>query len=184
MNIEINQEEIQLLSSLKKGIVKIKVYKSGLYPAVVTFVLANNKNITLRASEKGIAPRFEVFPITVSEELVNHEPEMEVNGAGFLNGCDVSLLQKAEWEVPANEADKNQMIGNTKGAMKQSEGRSSEIPKTAIHHVTLHAGIEIKDKLNNSFFVATSMFPFSLYVSNCNFSETIDPDIYEYLPLR
>ena len=183
MKFELNEIERKLLISLNKGINKVEIYKCGLYPTVVTFVLAEGNKVTLRARGEEIAPRFEVFPISVSDEEINDEPEKIINGSYFEEISHISILQKSEWSVLSTDKEKQEMVGNTTNATTQYEGKESEIPNNAINHVTLHSGIEIVTKNNKSFLVSTSMFPFAFYVSNCEFSELVDPAIYEHIKL-
>jgi len=149
----------------------------------VTFEIKGGDKITLRARDVGIGPRFEVFPISVSEEEINEEPEIVIDGAPFKGKCTINILHKSEWSVSSSEEEKDQMVGDATFATTQTEGKESEIPNDAIDQVTLHAGIEIQVENGNSFIVATSMFPFALYVSNCEFSELVEPDIYERIKL-
>jgi hypothetical protein len=179
MHFEISKEEKALLLSLSLGIEKIKIYKSGLYPSVVSFILINGKTVTIRIKEEYVAHWFEVFPITVSEQNLSVSPEIELDGSDFSPELGVNILSKSEWTVAANPEDKSKMVGETLGAMVQSEGLTSEIPSNANNQATLHAGIEITKKSGMPFIVASSMFPYALYISNCSFSEQIDEGIYD-----
>lgn len=179
MHFEISKEEKILLLSLNSGISKVKIYKSGLYPSVVSFILKNGKTVTIRTKEEYVARWFEVFPISISEQDLSVSPEVELDGSDFSPEAGLYILSKSEWAVPANAEDKIKMIGNTEDAMVQSEGLASKIPPNANNQVTLHAGIEINKKSGVPFIVASSMFPYALYVSGCYFSELIDERIYD-----
>ena len=179
MIFEINSQERKLLLSLKNGIEEVNIYKSGIYPTVVIFRLVGGKKVTIRARDEGIAPRFEVFPISVSEEEINGEPDQVIGGLHFSGNCNIYILQKSEWSINSSEDEKEGLIGNPTGATTQYEGRSSEIPAHAINQATLHAGIKVEGKSGQSLIVATSMFPFALYVTDCEFSESVDENIYE-----
>ncbi len=183
MKFEINEIERKLLLNLKKGIEGVNIYKSGIYPIAVTLVLAKGRRITLRARNEGIGPRFEVFPICVSEEEISVEPNKIIDGSYFSGECNISVLQKSEWSVVSSEEEKLKSVGNTDNATTQYEGRYSEIPEDAVNHVTLHTGIEVKCDGGYSFIVATSMFPFALYVTDCEFSELVEKDIYASINL-
>lgn len=183
MKFEISKEEKRLLSSLKSGISKIKIYKFGLYPSVVSFTLINGKIVTIRAKEECVAHWFEVFPISISEQEMRNFPEYEMEGSDFSPENGVTILGKSEWTVPASDQDKSMMVGNTESAMVQFEGLASEISCNVINQVTLQTGIEISRKIGAPFIVASSMFPFALYVTDCDFSESIDEAIYERIKL-
>ena len=183
MKLEISEIERKLVLSLNEGIDRVNIYKCGLYPTVVTFILVNGNKVTFRARDEGIGVRFEVFPITVTEEDINGEPEKIIDGSYFKGKCNINLLEKSEWSVSSTEEEKANMVGNGALATTQHEGKESEIPSDAIEHVTLHAGVEILDENGKSFLVATSMFPFAFYVSNCEFSESANPNIYERIKL-
>ncbi|BAJ03624.1 hypothetical protein [Shewanella violacea] len=179
MHFEISKEEKTLLLSLNSGISKVKIYKGGSYPSVVSFILKNGKTVTICIKEEYVAHWFEVFPISISEDNLSVSPEIVLDGADFSPEVGLNILSKAEWTVPANAEEKTKMIGETEGAMVQSEGLASEIPSNANNQATLHAGIEINKKSGIPFIVASSISPYTLYVSDCNFYEPFDERIYD-----
>jgi hypothetical protein len=183
MNFDISSEERLLLLSLKNGISAVKIYKSGLYPTVVTFILKTGKSVTIRAKEECVAHWFEVFPITISEQVLTSAPTLELEEPDFFPEIGLNILIKSEWTISANKEEKKQMMGSTEDAMVQFEGLPSEIPVNAKNQVTLQSGIEIYRKSGAPFIVASSMFPFALYVSNCDFSESVNETIYLREPL-
>lgn len=185
MVFEISDSERKLLSSLKEGLSRILIYSinKGGYPFAVSFVLRNNKTVTIRARGEDIAPRFEVFPVLVTETVIKSEPAKVVDCKAENQHLKVSILQKSEWSVPASEEEKAQMLGDPVGSTMQYEGKARDIPDNAIERATLHAGVEIEDSDGWIFLVATSMSAWTLYVSECDFSESFDPSVYERLEL-
>lgn len=184
MKFELSATEKKLLLSLKSGFSRILIYKSGLYPSLVSFVLENNKRVTIGAKGIDLTPRFEVFPIMVAEKTTGDGPMQVIERKSEDSHYELSILQKSEWDVPSSPTEKLQMLGESSRATTQYEGKISDIPDTAINQATLHAGVEIRSDDGWSFLVATSMFPYSLYVSDCDFSETADPSIYDRIDLR
>ena len=184
MLFELDNTERELLSSLKDGLAEIRVYKAGLYPTAVSFVLNSGNIVTVRAIGEGVAPRFEVFPISVTAQVLSVEPEQVIDCGDHSDSLELAILRKAEWSVSSTQEEKSQMLGDTEGATTQYEGKASDIPKSAISHVSLDAGVEIRGADGWSFLIATSMFPFALYVSDCAFSESADPSIYDRLSVN
>ncbi len=184
MIFELSATEKTLLLSLKTGFSRILIYRSGLYPSIVSFVLESNKTVTIGAKGIDLAPRFEIFPITVAEKSTSTEPMQVIEHQIEDPHYEISILQKSEWEVPSSPTEKLQMLGEPRGSTTQYEGKLSDIPDTAINQATLHAGVEIRSDDGWSFLVATSMFPYALYVSNCDFSESADTSIYDRIELR
>lgn len=184
MQFELGEAEKQLLSCLKEGFSKILVYKTGRYPTAVSFVLENEKVVTVRSSEKAVAPCFEVFPIQVSEDVIRRDPEKVIECRNEGRDQKISILQKSDWTVPATEKDKARMLGDPDGSMVQFEGKSTDIPANALSNATLQAGLKIEGSDGWSFQVATSMFPYALYVSDCDFSESANSNVYESLELE
>ncbi len=179
MNIEISDKEKALLLSLENGISSVKVYKWGLNPTVVSFVLQNGRTVTLRTREVGVAHWFEVFPMTISESELNETPDLEIDGSHFSTAKGITILSKSEWTLPLSDKDKEQLLGDTNGATEQTEGLESEIPSNALNHATFHAGVEICRKSDSPFIVASSIAPFALYVTDCDFSEPVNGKIYD-----
>ena len=63
-----------MLLTLRNGISEINIYKNGLYPSTVSFVLGNKQIVTIRAKEEYVAHWFEVFPIAISEQVISVAP--------------------------------------------------------------------------------------------------------------
>ena len=183
MEIEISDGERGQLSRIRNGVAEIRVYKAGLYPTVVSFVLADGDLVTIRAREVGIAPRFEVFPISVTAESLTAEPEQVIDCKDRSGDLSIAVLRKAEWSVPTSPEDQAQLVGDPEGSTTQYEGRAVDVPSDALNTAVLDAGVEIRNSDGWSFLVATSMFPFALYVSDCDFSEAIDATVYDRLEL-
>lgn len=178
MIFELSDAERKLLLSLKEGFSQVLIYGSD-YPSIVSFVLANNRAVSIGVRCEDVGPRFEVFPITVTEEVLRLDSAKVVERRVENKPCRISILQKSNWSVPSSLEDKAQMMGETSGATTTYEGKSSDIPGAVIEQATLHAGVEIQCKDGWSFLVATSVFPYTLYVSDCESSESIDPEIYD-----
>ena len=155
----------------------------GAYPSAVSFVLNNNEIITIKGKGKDVAPRFEVFPIAVTNELFSSDPEQVIEIENNNKCLQIEKLQKCEWEIPSSKNEKELTFGDSTNATSQYEGRCEDMPNNAINQAILDAGIRIKSNEDGTFVVATSMFPFSLYVSECEFSESFDLSIYEYKSL-
>ena len=183
MELQINDGEREQLSLIQSGVAEIRVYKAGLYPTVVSFFLADGNLVTIRAREVGIAPRFEVFPISVSAELLKVDAEQVIDCKDRSDDLSVFLLSKAEWSVPTSPEDQAQLLGDPKGSTTQYEGKAADIPADARDSVVYDAGIEIRNSDGWSFVVASSMFPFALYVSGCDFSEAVDGSLYNRLAI-
>jgi hypothetical protein len=179
VTFELNNDERELISRIRNGISEIRIYKAGLYPTVVSFALVEDELVTIRAREAGVAPRFEVFPISATAEVIRGEPNQVVDCKSRSNNLSITLLRKAEWSVPTSAGEKAILLGDPKGSTTQTEGLAADIPSDALNSAVLDAGIEIRDPKGWSFQIATSMFPFALYVSNCDFSEDFDPAKYE-----
>ena len=179
MELDISDFERDLLSRIRNGVAEIRVYKAGLYPTVASFVLADGDLVTIRAREVGIAPKFEVFPISVSAELLAADPEQVIDCKDRSSGLSVSVLRKSEWSVATSLEDQAQMVGDPEGSTTQYEGKAIDVPSDPLNSVVLDAGVEITGPDGWSFIVATSMFPFALYVSDCDFSEAVDATVYE-----
>ena len=181
MVFELNDEERERLSSLQAGLSEIRIYKEGLYPSVVSFVTKAGINVTVRAKDEDVAPRFEVFPITVSGSTLNVEPEQTLDCTAFSDDLELVILRKAEWSTPSTPDEQSQLLGDPKGATTQHEGNVSCMPESSVNYAILDAGLEIRGLGGRSFLIATSMFPFALYVSDCAFSESFDASIYDRL---
>jgi len=179
LELEISDSEHEQLSSIRCGVSEIRVYKAGLYPTVVSFVLADGNLVTIRAREVGIAPRFEVFPISVSAESLTVDAEQVIDCKDRSGDLSISVLRKAEWSVPTSPEDQSQLVGDPEGSTTQYEGKAVDAPSDALNAAVLDAGVEIRSSDGWSFVVATSMFPFALYVSDCDFSEAIDATVYD-----
>ena len=183
MIFELSETEQDLLLSLKEGFSKILIYKIGLYPSAVSFVLASNKTVTVRARQEDVAEGFEVFPLDVSDLVIGREPEEAICIDDANKPLSLSILQKSEWDIPSCGTEKEHMIGNPDSATTQYEGKFSDIPQDAINSATLHAGLRVDYADGKSFSVASSMFPHALYVSDCDFSETIDSTVYDFIEI-
>ncbi len=183
MYLEISPQEKDLLLSLRDGILEIEIYQFAEYISVVTFVLRNGSIVSLRSRAHDIADRFEVFPIHVTEEAINGEPCKIIKAPEFADICSISVLDKTEWCVLSSEEDKNNMVGCTKAATTQYEGKAIDIPNGAEHSATFSAGIEVKSLNNSSFLVASSINPFDLAISDDESFSKIDPSIYDYTEL-
>jgi len=179
MDIEIEGGEKELLRTLKNGISKVLVYKSGLYPTAVSFLLEDGTTISIRVKEEHIADRFEVFPISITKDVPNAAPGQEFDGSEFTPNKGISILTKTEWDRPATANERQAMVGDTAGATVQTEGKLSDIPGNALNRVSLHAGIEIARNNKTPFIIASSMFPYALYVTDCDFSEQINDKFYD-----
>jgi hypothetical protein len=183
LELQISDGEREQLSRVRLGVAEIRVYKAGLYPTVVSLVLANGDLVTIRTREVGIAPRFEVFPISVSAELLKVEAEQVIDCKDHSGDLSVFLLSKAEWSVPTSPEDQAQLLGDPEGSTTQYEGQAADIPTDALDSTVFDAGIEIRSSDGWSFVVASSMFPFALYVSDCDFSEAVDGSVYDRLEI-
>lgn len=184
MSLKINQKELTLLRHLNGGVTRAHVFKSGLYPVAVSFEAANGGWVTLLAREVELSSRFEVFPVAISEGLYEGEPEQEIMTPELAHGCIVSVLTKAEWDVPSTPEDKEAMLGDAQGATTQYEGKPSDVPPGELNFAILDAGVELRSMQGRAFLVATSMFPLALYVSNCEFSERVPDGAYDRLSVR
>ena len=171
--------ERELLSRVQLGIAEIRIYKSGLYPSGVSIVLANDDLITIGLREVDLSPRFEVFPISVSSELFDVSADQVIDCRDHSYDLSIFLLSKAEWSVPTTPEDQAQLLGDPKGSTTQYEGQKADIPRDALNFAVYDAGIELRGVGDWSFVVASSMFPFALYVSGCDFSEDFDGSIYD-----
>jgi hypothetical protein len=179
----LSTEERELLLSLRAGCIQILIYDVGRYPSAVSFILKDNKTVTIEAREESIAPRFEVFPISVSERVISSAPKRITECRPQKEQLEISILRKSEWSAPSNEDEKLQMIGESHNSTTQYEGKLGVVPSNAVNQATLDAGVEIKGEDGWSFYVATSMFPYALYVSDCDFSEPADLSIYDRIEL-
>lgn len=183
MILELSAAEKLLLTKVSAGISRILIFKEGAYPSAVSFELVGNEIITIRAKGVDVAPKFEVFPITVTNEMVNSAPEQVFELDGNIKIGQIEVLQKYEWDIPLKQDEKEKTFGNSENATLQCQGKSADIPNNAINQIKLDAGINLKNNENWAFSVATSMFPFSLYVSDCESSENFDLSIYDYKTL-
>ena len=184
MKFELSEFERELLMSLREGIAQILIYKLGpLYPSLVSLTSQCGKTVTLGVREEYVGYRFEVFPLRVTDNKLSSKPDQIMECSNVNSHCTVSILQKSEWDEPASDETKAVMLGNPDGATTLYEGRASDIPDCAINQATLQAGIEITGDDGGRVLIATSMFPYSLYVSGCDFSEAFDPDVYERIKL-
>jgi hypothetical protein len=184
MTLQISEEERDILRILESGIRRVQIFRNGLYPGTVSFESSQGRWVTIRARAVDLAPRFEVFPIAISNDPVKSEVHQEISTPEFAPGCGVSILSKGEWSVPSSPRDKETMLGDTNGATTQYEGRPSDAPSSALHSTVLDAGVELRTAQGQTFSVATSMSPFALYVSSCSFSEVSPISIYERSNLR
>lgn len=184
MPLFLGKEERSLVGILSRGASKALVYRVGQYPAAVSLLTTEGRCLTLYASQMKIADRFEIFPISIYEEGPSEDPDQEIPLQEFEQGCNVSILKKSEWDVPASEEDMKRYVGDAKGSTTQYEGRPSQAPDNSLHTVTFHAGIELRAPQGSNILIATSMYPYALYVSGCTFSEKIPHRIYERLELR
>jgi hypothetical protein len=183
LELQISDCEREQLSLIQSGVAEIRVYKASLYPTVVSFFLADGNLVTVRARGVGIAPRFEVFPISVSAELLKVDAELVIDCKDHSGDLSIFLLSKAEWSVPTTPEDQAQLLGDPEGSTTQYEGKADDIPANALDSAVYDAGIEIRSSDGWSFIVASSMFPFALYVSNCDFSEAVDGSLYDRLTI-
>lgn len=128
-----------------------------------------------------LAPKFEVFPILVTAEAPQGNPEQVIDCKGTSGDLSIAVLRKADWSVPTALKDRAQLLGDPVNSTTQYEGRATDVPSDALDSALVDAGVEVRSATNWSFLVATSMFPFALYVSDCDFSEAADSAIYERL---
>ena len=180
LELRISDGERELLSRVQLGIAEIRIYKSGLYPSGFSIVLANDDLITIGLREVDLSPRFEVFPISVSSELFDVSADQVIDCRDHSYDLSIFLLSKAEWSVPTTPEDQAQLLGDPKGIHYAVRGAK----KPTFHAMPLNfavydAGIELRGVGDWSFVVASSMFPFALYVSGCDFSEDFDGSIYD-----
>ncbi len=135
LEIEISDGERGQLSRIRNGVAEIRVYKVGLYPTVVSFVLADGDLVTIRAREVDIAPRFEVFPISATAESLTAEPEQVIDCKDRSGDLSIAVLRKAEWSVPTSPEDQAQLVGDPEGSTMQYEGSAVDVP--AMHSIPL-----------------------------------------------
>ena len=159
MSLFLSETELTLVGALSGGISKALVYRVGLYPVAVSLRTADGRWLTLHASQKDIAERFELFPIAVYEGDPSNDPDQELSLQEFEQGCTVSILQKTEWDIPTAEDDRGRSAGDKMASTTQYEGESSQVPDNALHTAALHAGIELHAPQGSRFLVATSMSP-------------------------
>lgn len=179
MTYTVSEKEKQALKRLRSGVSSVSIFQAGLYPTAVVFYFSDDSFVNLCARDVYVAPRFEVFPITVSDREITCEPDQVLDSDYFGEIIAVHVLSKTEWIVPSTEEDKAQMLGEASHANTQYEGRLTDVPPQATGVVTLDAGIEIQGASGKKFVVATSIFPFSLYVSDCSFSEPFDESMFD-----
>jgi len=175
--LELSDNEKSILRCLQKGIARIEVYKAGGYPDRVCLLSQGGTWLTLQVRCVDIGPRFEVFPISVSQNRPESSGMHEIDATGFNGPCVITILRKSEWTTPCTEEEKRGLIGDASNATIQHEGSPEEAPEGS---VTLDAGIDIKDASGGRLLVATSMFPYALCVSGCDFSEIPPSEIYEF----
>ncbi|MCJ9428225.1 hypothetical protein [Kordiimonas marina] len=179
MRLFLDEGERQLLARLGAGVSNVSVYRTGMYPTAVVFTVPDCSQIKLFATEEVIDSEFEVFPARASAGGVGDAPGMTMDWMVGLPVVRVSILRKSEWIEAADNETKALMLGGSEGATVQHEGKSQDIPAGALSEVSLDAGIEIEFDDGRTLLVATSMFPYALYVSGCDFSESSDAQIYE-----
>lgn len=182
MILKLSKTERILLRRLEDDMSQILIFGSQ-YPSMVTFLLCNGEAISISAKGVDLAPRFEVFPLVVSEKRINAVPRKVIDLSNRSHQYQVSILRKSEWDVPSTIEERAQMLGESHGSTTQYEGKLSDIPNDATNRATLDVGIEIRCPNGWLFWAATSMFPFSLYVSECEFSEDGNPHIYDRIGL-
>ncbi|MFC4348126.1 hypothetical protein ACFO5Q_09745 [Kordiimonas lipolytica] len=180
MNLDLDAQELELLRRLKTDVSQISVYKTEPYPSAVSFELSNGGVVTLTARSEDVAPRFEVFPLQVTDRRIAGDADLVIPCGKVAR---VEVLKKAEWDEPASSAVIEDLLGQADGATLQCEGGASDTPENAINRVRLDAGIRCRLADGKEFAVATSMFPFSLYVADCGFSEPLDLGIYDFVKL-
>lgn len=183
MEFHVDENARALLELLKEGFSEIRVSKIGLYPGPVSFLMADGQVVSLRAASEDIAPKYEVFPLWVENSQMDLEPEIVIKACKDWFPAQLSVLRKAEWQENLAEEQKEGLFGDTNTALGQCEGKPSDVPSDVGLSVTLDAGIHLEFANRDTFSVATSMFPLSMYVSNCDFSEEFDMDVYELIPL-
>jgi len=183
MKFELSKKEKALLSNLQGGVSQIKIYESCGYPCRVTFVLLDGTSVTIGATEEHIFHKFEVNPASVSELQLCCDPKQIIDFNTGARPSAIFVLQKSDWVEGATDEEKVDLLGNPVGALSQSEGRAADIPENALGAVTFDAGVFIDFEHGESILVATSMFPFALYVSDCAFSEEADAEIYDHIRL-
>lgn len=182
MYFKLSKDELNLIKELYEGFTNILIYKTVNSPSYVSFVLNNGSIVTLGVRDEYIADKFEVFPICIKNIIFKEKPEINIDDFGEIK--NIFILQKSEWSISSIDNENIQYVGNIANATTSYEGREQDIPNEAINHVSLHAGLAIENTEGSVFLVASSMFPFALRVSNCNFSEPIDKSIYDFLPLE
>lgn len=143
MSLALTNDERNILEGLRRGVRRIEIFKVGRYPSAVSFETSGGEWVTLRAREVSLAPRFEVFPLSVVEGAAGGMPVQKMETREFTSGCSVAILQKTEWDLLSSEEESRDMVGDQQNATIQREGKPTEMPPDVLHSVSLHAGIEL-----------------------------------------
>lgn len=178
VNLRLSEQEKRRLSEIANGFSGMRFLSSGLYPNEVSFLLADGGSIEVFACCETVAPGFDVFPLKVRRNYMSLGSDRWVDLAASGQPKGVYLLSKAEWQEAAPLSPRNKGVGQDAAATAQYEGAIADVPNDAREVVHLDAGLLIEMAGGPDLLVATAMFPYSLYVSDCETSEDYDIDIY------
>lgn len=180
----LSEQERRCLAGLIGKDVAFSVHKVRPYPGAVTVSVGGKAVLRLAARSVDIARKFEVFPMSVEPDplaLRYHDGSTDPYSFGRVE--KIAILRTTNWLEPASADDQRGLFGDTGGATSQSEGRSADAPEDARDQACFDAGVYLISTGGKEYAVATSIFPFSLYVSDCDFSEPLDLGIYDKVPL-
>ncbi len=181
MDLTLSQETKQLLSKVKEvGVREINIFKFHDYVTVVTFGLMDGELVSIRAKDEYVAPRFEVFLISASNQMIKGKPDITLRATEYASVKNIFIVTKCNWSVPISESDKEVILGDSAGAATtQYEGLESDIPGDAINFAKFEAGIRVQFSNSLSFFVVSSINPFDLAVSHETSFSKVDESEYE-----
>jgi len=180
MSLTLSKETKQIISKIKEvGVREINIFKFHDYITVVTFVLMDGGLVSIRPKDEYVAPRFEVFLISASDEKINGNPDLTLRSTEYANVTSIFIVTKYNWSVPTSDGDKEGLVGDAATATTQYEGLESDIPEDAIDHAKFESGIEVQFRNSSSFFVVSSINPFDLAVSHEKSFSKIDESQYE-----
>jgi hypothetical protein len=167
MMLTLSQDVRQILCGIKDvGVGEIRIYKSDDYISVVSFVLCNGELVTIRARAEGVAPRFEVFLISASDETIGAEADATLQSSDYQQVKNIFILSKWNWEVPSSDEDKAESLGDPTEGTTVYEGLESDIPDNALNYARFETGIKVQFADSSCFFVVSSINPFDLAVNH------------------
>ncbi len=180
MDLTLSQETKRLLSKVKEvGVREINIFKFHDYVTVVTFVLADGEPVSIRASDAYVAPRFEVFLISASNQMIKTKPDVTLRAIEYERVKNIFIVTKCNWSVPTSASDIEGLLGEADGATTQYEGLESDIPEGALNFAKFEAGIMIQFYNSLPFFVVSSINPFDLAVSHKTSFSKVNESEYE-----